>query len=85
MNSRIDNQEKDRPLHDAAHEGQTEVAKLFLDRGADIDATNKVSITTIKAHFRKLPMEVTKRLSASNDQKQCKCRYLCWRCVAFLW
>ena len=37
-------QDGDQPLHRAAWEGNREIVKLLLDRGADTDSGNKVCI-----------------------------------------
>jgi ankyrin repeat protein len=44
MISFFDKQEKDRPLHDAANIGHTEIVKMLLRAGAEIDAINQVSL-----------------------------------------
>ena len=39
----IRHQDGSRALHYAANSGHTEVSRLLLDRGADVNASNKVS------------------------------------------
>ena len=36
-------QDHDTPLHDVAREGHTDVVQLLIDKGADVNAMNKVS------------------------------------------